>query len=163
MVNPKLVAIKGDLDQIAIQKARLQEERPRRTVSVTRDDVLDALREIERLVSDAEAEEVASFVRGLIDEIVVDGDTLTIHYAFKELEGPEPVAQLWLPGQVLEQHYYRKAEPATPCPSQLSFSRTNVTSCLRFSRKMSTAPRPNNWLSRQVTETPSFSSDQLLR
>jgi len=70
MVNPKLVAIKDDLDQIAIQKARLQEERPRRTVSVTRDDVLDALRAIERLVSDAEAEEVASFVRGLIDEIV---------------------------------------------------------------------------------------------
>jgi hypothetical protein len=51
------------------------------------------------LVSSAEPEEVASFVRGLIDKIVVDGDTLTVHYGFNELEEPDLVVQLWLPGQ----------------------------------------------------------------
>ena len=66
---------------------------------MTKDDVLDALREIERLVSNAEPEEVASFARGLMDKVVVDGDTLTVHYASNELEEPDLVVQLWLPGQ----------------------------------------------------------------
>jgi hypothetical protein len=44
------------------------------------------LRETERLASNAEAEEVASFVRGLIDKMVMDGDILIVHYALNELE-----------------------------------------------------------------------------
>jgi hypothetical protein len=58
-----------------------------------------ALREIERLASNAEAEEVASFVRGLIDKTVMGGDILTVYYALNELEELDLVVQLWLPGQ----------------------------------------------------------------
>jgi hypothetical protein len=61
-----------------------------------------ALREIERLASNAEAEEVASFVRGLIDKMVVDGDILIVHYALNELEELDldvlgVPARAWLP------------------------------------------------------------------
>lgn len=98
VVNPTISAIKDEVDQLSSQKARLQENRPKRTISVTKDDILDALEEIDRLVSDAEPEEAARFASSLIDKIVVDGDTLTVHYAFSEPEEPELVAQLWLPG-----------------------------------------------------------------
>lgn len=62
--------------------------------------LLPPLREIARLVANAEPEELASLARGLIDKMVVDGDTLTVHYAFNKPEEPDLVVQLWLPGQV---------------------------------------------------------------
>ena len=51
------------------------------------------------MVSNAEAEEVAGFIRGPIDKMVVDGECITVHYGFNEREESGLVVQLWLPGQ----------------------------------------------------------------
>jgi hypothetical protein len=78
---------------------RVKDQRPRRTISLTKNDVLDALREIDSLLTNADADEASRFARGLIDKIVVDGQALAVHHSFKEPDEPGLVAQLWLPEQ----------------------------------------------------------------
>ncbi len=92
LIRPHLSAIQAELD-------RVKDQRPRRIINLTKDDVLDALREVDRLLTDAEANEASRFARGLIDKIVVDGPALAIHHSFNEPDEPGLVAQLWLPEQ----------------------------------------------------------------
>ncbi|MEX1253325.1 MAG: hypothetical protein WEE64_03195 [Dehalococcoidia bacterium] len=53
LIQPKLSAIRSELDELALEVERLREQRRQRKISLTKDDVLDALREVERLLADA--------------------------------------------------------------------------------------------------------------
>ena len=76
----------------------VKDQRPQRTtISPIKGDVLDALREIGRLLTNSGADEASRFARGLIDKIVVDGPAIAVHHSFKEPDEPSLVAQLWLP------------------------------------------------------------------
>lgn len=101
LLSQRIKSYQDELMELRRQRTSLMSDRPKSIISVSRRDVVDALKKLDSVLSSPDSVEARALVQALIDKIVVSDDAVTIYYGFRDddISEADYVAQHWLPGQ----------------------------------------------------------------